>query len=548
MQNINRKNIQKYLLSIFLIVGFIHSSLIADESVIVKFYKKPGSAEKMLIEKNGGTIKHTYTILPAMAIKIPEKNLEALRKHPSVKYIENDQVVISTGRDLEVVKNEKLSDEYKNSWAIDHIKTKKAHDKNITGRDVKIAIIDTGIDYNHLELKANYSGGYNFVKNEKATDDPFDDSWNSHGTHIAGIIAAKMDGIGIVGVAPNASLYAVKVLDSSGFGTISDVVAGIQWAIDNKMDIANISITGISSDILRTACDEGEKAGLLIVAAAGNTYGEPALYPASFDSVISVGGTDDMDNLGAYSAQDPTIELVAPGFNIKSTSKDSEYSVLSGTSQSTAFVSGVAALIISSGVDDINGDGKIDNLDIRKKLQISTVDLGESGRDNIFGFGLIDVERAISTSPSKTNDKIDRVVEEESEYIYTYDQGWNSSWNPGFEEGREDAINNREYFIDEVFSDDCEYSNGWKDGYTKGYENGWNSIKDPTYKPDDDYVYTYDQGWDTGWDPGFEDGRNAACNNKPYCTDLDFDDDGEFDNGWRDGYKNGYDHGWNSCK
>src|SRR5690606_21294642 len=108
-----------------------------------------------------------------------------------------------------------------------------------TGRGIKIALLDTGIDYNHPELSQSYRGGYDFINDD---DDPMDD--NGHGTHVAGILAAAQDGKGIVGIAPDAEIYAIKVSDKKGSGSFSDLAKGIAWAIDNDIDIVNMSITG----------------------------------------------------------------------------------------------------------------------------------------------------------------------------------------------------------------------------------------------------------------------------------------------------------------
>jgi len=551
-----KKNLIKRIFFAALTTVFFNTSLTAGESVIVGFAKKPGNDEKSLIEKSGGIIKHTYTLLPALSAEIPENKINELLKNPLITYIEKDKSVTSIDPffNRKITKTNRIytpqksyyaqdinnsADEYKNNWGIEHIKVKVAHDKNITAKGVKIAILDTGIDYNHEDLKRNYKGGRNYIKNDRNSSDPFDDGWNMHGTHIAGIIAAQLNGVGVVGVAPEASIYALKVLDAGGFGFESDIISAIEWSVNNKMDIANISISGIDSDILKAACDAAEKAGLLIVAAAGNSYGEAALYPASYESVVSVNSVDNNNSSSFFSAVDPSIEITAPGLNILSTTGNNDYATLSGTSQAAAFVSGVAALIVSSGIGDINEDGVVNNLDIRKKLQTSVEDLGKIGRDDRYGYGLIFADKAVTKAESQTNDDCD------DDYQYTYDEGWNSGYDPGFEEGKSDALENRAYQIDSHFDDDGEFDDGWRDGYTYGYEQGWNSIKNPGLILD--YFYTYDEGWDSGYDPGFNEGKDDACNNREYRIDSHFDDDGEFDDGWRDGYTYGYEQGWNSC-
>ena len=162
-----------------------------------------------------------------------------------------------------------------------------------------MAILDTGIDYTHEDLDGNYRGGYDFVFGD---DDPFDDSRNSHGTHVAGIIAAEKNGIGVVGVAPEAEIYAVKVLDGAGFGTEDWIIAGIEWAVSNGVDVINMSLTGPDRQGLREACEQARNAGILLVAAGGNSLagGGPVKYPAAYNSVIAVTGTDALDLPGYF--------------------------------------------------------------------------------------------------------------------------------------------------------------------------------------------------------------------------------------------------------
>ena len=378
-----------FLMPVFLV--FIFCSLAttvpgAQRSVIIGFHKQPGLTDKTLIHRAGGGVHRTYHLINAIAAQIPEHALANLSRNPQVAYVEQDATFMA----IEPAVAGSL--EYGNSWGVEHIGCEVIHDAGIKGCGVNVAIIDTGIDYTHEELAGNYVYGYDFVFDD---DDPFDDSWNSHGTHVAGIIAAGENGFGVVGVAPEASLYAVKVLDGAGFGSLSSIIAGIQWAVDNNMDIANISLAGDYSQALQEACDAADNAGLLLVAAAGNTYGQAVTYPAAYDSVIAVTGTDKADNSAYFSPLGPQVELAAPALLICSTSKDGTYAKLSGTSQAAPHVAGTAALMISCGVEDLNGDGAANNRDVRQKLQETAMDLGIPGRDETFGYGLVDAAAAV---------------------------------------------------------------------------------------------------------------------------------------------------------
>ncbi|MDO8947312.1 MAG: S8 family peptidase [Desulfocapsaceae bacterium] len=381
---------------LFLFFCFIVPAQAMDRSVIIGFHNKPGPSEKALLLGKDIEVKHKFRHISAYAAKLSEQAVERLRKDPRVKYVVED-TIYSVIDPVEIVADpveDPVAEpiEYLNSWGVKHIGSQAAHSINITGSGVRVAILDSGIDYTHQELVMNYKGGWDFVFND---DDPYDDSWNSHGTHVAGIIAAAANGSGVVGVAPNAEIYALKVLDGAGFGLLSWIIEGIEWAIENKIDVVNVSIGGPHSVALQEACDAAYNAGVLLLAAAGNTYGGDVTFPAAYDSVIAVTGTDSADQRGLFAPFGPQIELAAPGVTINSTSVNDGYAVLSGTSQGAPHVSGLAALVLSAGVSDLNNDGKVNNQDVRMQLQMSAHDLGDPGKDDVYGYGLIDVSAAL---------------------------------------------------------------------------------------------------------------------------------------------------------
>ncbi|MEN8262452.1 MAG: S8 family serine peptidase [Nitrospirota bacterium] len=375
--------------NIFLILN--GAALSAEKSVIVGFHQKPGPSEKALIHGAKGIIKRTYNLIPAMAASLSEEAVAQIRKDKKVAYVEEDGIFMAV---------EPLPGyEYIDAWGVQHIGADVAHASGNKGAGIKIAVIDTGIDYNHEDLDDNYSGGYDFVFNDS---DPFDDNRYSHGTHVAGVIAAEENGIGVIGVAPEAELYAVKVLDGGGFGLLSWIIAGIEWAVNNQMDIINLSLEGRDFQSLQDACDSAYNAGVLLVAAGGNTYGGSVRYPAAYDSVITATGTDSFDFKAYFSPVDPDVEVAAPGLNILSTCSMTQqdcaasggYRLLSGTSQAAPHVTGTAALFLSSEFQDVSGDGIINHEDVRQMLQTTAVDLGEEGRDTTYGFGLVNAAAA----------------------------------------------------------------------------------------------------------------------------------------------------------
>ena len=354
--------------------------LSAERSVIVGFHRKPELAEMAIMRgaTRSGEIKRTFHLIPAMAASLTEEEIENLKKDSNVAYVEDDAIFKAVA----------VGDEYTNAWGVLHIGADVAHANGNKGMGVKIAVIDTGIDYNHEDLDGNYAGGWDFVFDD---NDPFDDNTISHGTHVAGIIAAEENGIGVIGVAPEADLYAVKVLDGGGFGLESWVIAGLEWAVDNGMDIVNLSLEGPHGESLQAACDSAYNAGILLVAAGGNTSGGSVSYPAAYESVIAVTATDANDVRAYFSPVGPELELAAPGVDILSTVTiaNGNYSLLSGTSQAAPHVAGTAALAILSNTKDLNGDGLVDNKDVRLKLQMTAIDLGDPGLDSMYGFGLV---------------------------------------------------------------------------------------------------------------------------------------------------------------
>lgn len=381
----------------FAYFGLSAAALATERSVIVGFHQKPGPSEEALVHGARGKIRHTYHVIPAMAATLPEQEIANIARNPRVAYVEEDSIV-TAAKPLP-------GDEYVDSWSVTHIGCEDVHASGIKGAGVKIAVLDTGIDYNHEDLDDNFKGGDNFVQYDPPLPDfhdPFDDSWNSHGTNVAGIIAAEQNGTGVVGVAPEAELYAVKVLDGMGGGYVSWVIAGIEWAVANNMNIINmsLSIEDVEGDsqAFEDACNAAEEAGLLLVAAAGNKpFHEVVTKPAAYSSVIAVTATNQADQPGWFSLSGPEVELAAPGDLILSTSRDNSYAVLSGTSQAAPHVAGVAALIMSAGVDDVDGDGDTDNKDVRLMLQNTAIDLGDTGQDPIYGYGLVNAAGVTAT-------------------------------------------------------------------------------------------------------------------------------------------------------
>ena len=205
-------------------------------------------------------------------------------------------------------------------YGVDLVHAREAWSATRGGGNLNVAILDTGIDYTHPDLVAAYRGGYNVLAK---TDNPYDD--NHHGTHVAGTIAAADNGIGVVGVAPSANLWSIKVLDSNGNGTDEGLVAGVDWVIAKKQAIGGNWIISLSlgstigTPAEQEAFQQAIDAGILVVCATGNAGGDTVDYPANYPGVFSVGAVDKDTNFPRFSNHGPRLDVVAPGVSVLST-------------------------------------------------------------------------------------------------------------------------------------------------------------------------------------------------------------------------------------
>jgi len=226
-------------------------------------------------------------------------------------------------------------------WGVNRVEAPAAWAKT-RGAGVKVVVIDTGLDMTHPDLAANIKGGWNAITK---TNDFNDD--HGHGTHCGGNIAALDNQIGIVGVAPKADLYGVKVLDANGSGTFDDVIAGMQWAVDNHMAVASMSLgADQGNQALADMVAAMKKAGVTLIAAAGNSGGAVG-FPGGYPEAIAVAAGDNNDQLADFSSRGPEVAVIAPGVDIYSLSKNGGYETMSGTSMATPHVAGLAVLYVS---------------------------------------------------------------------------------------------------------------------------------------------------------------------------------------------------------
>jgi len=390
-------------------------SVVANE-ILVKF--KPDVEQQTInkINKNFGVeVKKKHRIKNLYRLKIaPSETIndmvEKYRKNPDVEFaIPN------------YIRRAFTTDTYFNQqWGIEIIKAPQAWNIE-TGKDsVVIAILDTGVDYDHEDLAENMwkdSNGYygrDFVNGD---DDPYDDhedplGRHSHGTHCAGIAAAVTNnGAGIAGVSWESRIMAVKVLDKNGnLLDLGDELDGIDYAVKEGANIISMSFgtidyppTPIKEE--RDAINDAFNKGCLLVAASGNDNEPYVSYPAAYENVIAVGASDNNDNRCNFSNYGTELEVVAPGNEILSTFRvvKGTYGYSSGTSMATPFVAGLAALIWSH-------NPGLTNSDVRDIIRSSADDVGSEGWDKYTGYGRINAEEALSLATTLEKEVVYKVM------------------------------------------------------------------------------------------------------------------------------------------
>ncbi len=300
-------------------------------------------------------------------------------------------------------------------WGEKKILLDRALDLVTATTPVTVAVIDTGVDPGHPDLAGVLVPGTTILSSQTTgcNADAIGTDDNSHGTHVAGIIAADSNnGIGIVGIAPNARILPIKALDCTGSGSISDIAQAIIYATDHGARVVNISL-GSSSDTatLQAAVQYAISRNVLIVAAAGNcgvastrclnTQNLPE-YPAAYAGVLAVGATSTDDSIASFSTQGPQLGVSAPGVRIVSTTPHYatyqsdrggtlNYAAFSGTSQATPFATGLAALVMGM-------DPTLTATQVLQRLETTADDLGVPGTDPAYGAGRINALRAVTAT------------------------------------------------------------------------------------------------------------------------------------------------------
>ncbi|WP_188647867.1 S8 family peptidase [Marinithermofilum abyssi] len=280
-------------------------------------------------------------VLPHLGMVIgefyQEYGAQSFHGHPDIAFWEPDIKVTITDPFLGAIADRTAS----LPWGIQRVEAPKAW--NYTqGRGIKVAVIDTGIANDHPALKGNYKGGVNILSQMFT---PYD--YNGHGTHVAGTIAGRANDMGLVGVAPRVHLYAVKAFNRKGSANLSDLLSAINWCIENKMDVINMSF-GMAkvSDTLRQAIVTAYRKGIVMIAAAGNQGTNNVEFPARFKETIGVTSISKDGKLSSFSNVGPGVDIAAPGDKITSSWLNGTTREMSGTSMAVPHVVGTVALLL----------------------------------------------------------------------------------------------------------------------------------------------------------------------------------------------------------
>lgn len=349
------------------------------------------------LERKGLQRLGRITMVPVVYGTVAEADLDRVMDDPNVEYVEPDKfsplAVHSSGPTLRFAES--------TPWGITRVTAPAAWSlggSSAYGAGVKVGYLDSGGDWNHPDLL--FAGGYSIVQGSSAQSAWLDNiaSCKGHGTHIAGTIAGRNNTEGVVGVAPEAELYAIKVFqDVSGVcgSYTSSEIAGIDWASKNDIRVVSISIGGTSpSSSYQSMISSATSKGMFVVAAAGNNNSTTLTYPGGYQDVLSVGALTSSNTKSSYSNYGPNLYISAPGDNIYSTMPGGTYGNKSGTSMATPHVAGVVALLLARYPG-------ITRAQLLARLEQGALDLGVVGRDNTTGWGLARAREAMDAAVSQ---------------------------------------------------------------------------------------------------------------------------------------------------
>lgn len=361
-----------------LVAGMLGQGAMAAERARYLVQIKPGASDSVLAQSRGmgGELALALKEQNALALWLPSTAVTALARNPNVLWVEPDAKRYASAETL--------------PYGIPMVQAPQLSDA--AAGEVLVCIIDSGYSGNHPDLPhgAQVQGSDNAGTGSWSSDE------NGHGTHVAGTIAAVGgNDMGVVGVLPNQSvpLHIIKVFGANGWAYTSNLVGALnacQQAMSSRgftRMVINMSLGGsVPSKTEERAFNQAYSQNVLSVAAAGNAGNTSKSYPASYSSVVSVAAIDANKQLAYFSQRNDQVELAAPGVSVMSTVPGG-YAYYSGTSMATPHVVGVAALAWSQRLECSNDQ-------LRQTLRLSAQDLGAAGRDNSYGYGLVQAKAA----------------------------------------------------------------------------------------------------------------------------------------------------------
>jgi thermitase len=363
---------------------------VVNDQLIVQV--APGTRAVLAADGGPQTIREFDMGFRYQVVKIPagmsrQEAIARVSRRPGVRMVAPNRIYSTTMTPSDAM--------FKQQWGLDKIGAKTAWDKGVSASGVTVAVLDTGVDYNHPELKGRVIKGPDLADKDA---DPMD--VHGHGTHVSGVIGASgNNNEGIAGVAWNCKILAIKVLSDNGSGTTDAVMEGIKYAADHGAKVINMSL-GTSDPsidpVLHVAMEYAYKKGVLIVAAAGNDrslVGSPANDPYAI-AVSSTSSLWKFEWLSTFSNRGEKVEVSAPGGGIWSLMPSNGgkmgrmYGKLSGTSMAAPFVSGEAALIIAQ-----HPNWTVEQ--VRNRIRMAVDEKGTAGRDAKYGYGRMNLAKAL---------------------------------------------------------------------------------------------------------------------------------------------------------
>ncbi|MFB6283196.1 MAG: S8 family serine peptidase [Halobacteria archaeon] len=353
--------------------------------------------------------KYRSDVVNFETAKLSPNKIQSLREDPAVEYVVEDHAVKALGT------YGSSSSGQSTPWGIEKVKARTA-EAGISDEDeseINVAVVDTGVDYSHQDLEGSVKWGVDTTGSEVRYGKEAAMDGHGHGTHVSGTVTANDDGNGVVGVAPNVSIYAVQVLNSNGRGTFSDVTQGIEEAhkgpdgvkgTDDDADVISMSLGGSSSVPAMKRAVENASKNIAVISAAGNSGdGDGSTneigYPAKYNASMAIAATNTNDGTPTFSSEGEQLDVAAPGVDVKSTYPNDGYRTWSGTSMATPHVSGTAALLLADSVTGSDQDPDLGTQEVRNIMTTTAVDIESEGFDRHSGHGRIDATRVLGDIP-----------------------------------------------------------------------------------------------------------------------------------------------------